>query len=601
MSLITFEKMLEDLDGVYEFNFANEDDCAYLLEEYGGEERMKTCFPAIYESFLKARGEAVERVRANKQAESGTFMGDMENAGVRYLNTLQSNDDDPAVVLTTAVSGMFIDNTLSIESGKDARPWLSVTVQSKIRERYSPEYLIYSSDLVNNSNSYAAVFESNPEVMSRIKNKHFQKTIEIAGIDPSGKLRKGVIQGGQDMGDPRYPTIANITITDPAPKNDLHKANNQIVMLYGRMSEQEFYKDADYKGGDYLKNAFANNKVRLLIPMSGSVLFDYKVKPLELHKPKGLEKLTRSEATYEYLEQKFLYRDNIDDVVLYNQLKDCFTCDEYKENHQTKVTFDIKAAVENYSDLDWLVDVNGLPNGDPKTIYIIGKFSFDCVNQKEGLSVDQIKFKSVSKEDLKKFKAEYYTYAGGNIVYIPPITVYWGCFGRDVQLRLAGKREKPASEVKIGDRLLGLNHEILTVNNVYTGYDTEIFEIVTQSGNTIRVSGGHPMMCGGKMVRASRLNPGDCLNTADGASDPVEQVSVVSYEDTVYNFTFEGKDEGAYLIANGLYSGDLFMQNTKENQPRKVREFNPEEKRLMEEMAVHNEELKAAHMQAAGN
>lgn len=190
----------------------------------------------------------------------------------------------------------------------------------------------------------------------------------------------------------------------------------------------------------------------------------------------------------------------------------------------------------------------------------------------------------------------FYSYMGDN-VDIQPITIYWGCFGRDVRIHLADQGEKPASEVNVGDRLLGQDNEVLIVNQVYTGYDTEIFEIVTQSGNTIRVSGGHPMMCHGKMVRASRLNPGDCLNMANGTFDPVEQVSVVPYKDTVYNFTFEGREQGAYLIANGLYTGDLFMQNETKSEPQKEWKFTPEEKQLIAEMVIHNEELKAAYRQ----
>lgn len=597
----TFKKMLEDLKGSYEFNFANEDDCTYLFEEYGGEERMKTYFPVIYESFRKARGDAVKRVRANKPMESGTFRGAMEKAGVRYLNTLQSNDDDPAVVLTTDVSGTFIDNTTPIESLEKAKPWLSVMVQSKIREQFSPDYMIYSSEVVNNSNSYAAKLESNPELLSKINNKRFKKTVDIMGIDPSGKLRKGIVQEMQDMGDSLSPTVVYISITDPAPKNNAHIKDNQIVMLYGRMSEQTFFNEADYKGDEYLNNTFdnTNHKVRLLMPMCGFVRFNDNVRPIGLYKPVNNEKLTRSEASYDYKKQCFIYRDNIDDGVLYDQLKNCFICDEYKENHKTNVMFDIKAAAAPHSDLDWLVDVEGIQDGNPKTINITGKFSLESVNQVGGQSVDQIKLQSVSKEDLTKFKAEYYTYSGGNIIYIPPITIYWGCFGRDVQIRLADQMEKPASEIKIGDRLLGRDNEILTVNNVYRGYDTTIFEIATKSGNTIRVSGGHPMMCHGNMVRASRLKPGDGLNLANGALDPVEQVSVVPYEDTVYNFTFDGKEQGAYLIANGLYSGDMFMQNMTESQPTEERKFTPEEKQLMAEMAIHNEELKAAHGRAS--
>jgi hypothetical protein len=592
MSLQSFKKMLETLRGAYTFNFANEDDCAYLFEEYGGEERMKTAFPAIYQSFLKAREEALRNER--DEIRDNALGGAIGAYSIKFLNA-PDNGDNSWVRLSVPVGGLFLDAGKEVNSVEPAEPWPGMTVQTMIKEKFSPNCLAEYSEVVTGTNSYEILVESNPEFLSEIGGKCYSFVVDFTGTDPKGTLRKLYLADEQDVGTVIYRTIANIKVTDPAPQNDQHRASNEIVMLYGRTNQQDIFKDADYKEGDFLSNTFANGKVHLLIPLSGEVVFDYNVHPQELYKPTASEALSRSEATYNYKKQKFYYRKDVDDSVLYAELKKCFQQDEYVENRQTAVKFDIKIPDTGRSAWDWHVDVEGLANGDPKTVFLKGCFTYQSINQL-GIKVrDQITIESVTRDNLKKLGAEYYTYDAAkarNTLYIPPITIYWGCFGKDVEILMADRTKKRALDIRIGDRLLGHGDEVLTVDNVCTGYDTAIYTIGTRKGGRIQVSGGHPMLCKDKSVRASQLRPGDPLTLAEGGFDEVTDIAVVDYNDTVYNFTFEGVDKGVYLVANGFYAGDLRMQN--ENAPCKEKVYTPEEKMLIAEMTLHCKEINEA-------
>ncbi len=586
MSLQLFKEKLEEYKGEYTFNFAKDDDCAYLFEEYGGEENMKTRFPALYQSYLNAREASLEHLDDPNE----TFTGGVGKIRVNYLSQ-EENNEDSVVQLEAPVSCVFTDATTKVECEEPAAEWLGVTVLTKIKDIYSPRYLIRISKVIEATNKFEGKVHSNPEKLSDINNKSYCVSVELTGVDPENKLCKKIVKNQVDLGNVEYPAIADIKIDDPAPKNDKHKISNEIMMLYGRLSEQPIYKDADYKGDDFLNNTFSNGKVHLLMPISGKIIYDYNVEPLELLAPTEDEALSRSQATYEYKQQVFTYRSDItDDKVLYDKLKGCFQNGKYVKSLQTPVTFDIKIPDGGRSVYDWHTDVEGIQNGDPKTVYLVGVFTYCCIDQLGFKTEDQITIKSLSKEDLAKYGADYYKYEKGtNVIYIPPITIYWGCFGKDVRIMLADKSEKYAGNIKIGDQLLGFDGQVLTVDNVLTGFDTEIYLIKTQNGGEIKVSGGHPMMCEGKCIRASRIKAGDQLNLADGSLSEVVSVEMIEYNDMVYNFTFEGVENGVYIIANGFYTGDLRMQNTKTERTERV--FTEEEKALIAEMMQHNQEL----------
>lgn len=583
MSLQAFREKMENLKGEYSFNFSNEDDCAYFLEEFGGEDRLKEKFPEMYESFLYTKENSRKRTDSNLEASS--YFGSLGKLNIEMIK------DGTYAVLSAPLRFDFIDTTKEVLSDEPASPWQGITIQTNIRAEFSSKAVINTSVAIPQANSYVGNIQSNPVKFDTINNKKYNITMNVYGKDPAGLLHHKKIQKTQNIGNVEYRSISNIIIDDPAPKNDGRYVAQKLSMFYGRTPAQGS-KDADYFGGDFYNNVFSGGKVRLLLPIKGEMILNEGVEPLRLQEP-GDEVLTRPTATYDYKEQEFVFRnDIIDDKILYNKLKDNFIKGPCLPYAKTNVSFDFSIAEASRSKYDWHVDVRGVQNGSPKTIMLIGAFTYRVKNQLGVEVEEQVSIESVMPEDLKILGREYYKYkVGSNVVYIPPITIYWGCFGKDVKITLADGTEKNACCIKEGDKLKGYDNQILTVREVFLGTDQSIYSIKTKGGREIKVSGGHPMMCEGKDVKALKLKAGDKLNLADGSLEEIECVEVVPYDAEVYNYTFEGVDDGKYIIANGFYAGDLNMQNKAVEKVEKV--LSKKEQAFIDEMKRLSEELSA--------
>lgn len=137
-----------------------------------------------------------------------------------------------------------------------------------------------------------------------------------------------------------------------------------------------------------------------------------------------------------------------------------------------------------------------------------------------------------------------------------------GCHARDTQIKLADGSLKRADKIDIGDSLITYGDKVLKVNNIYYGDEEELVAVKFEDGKQIQVSKGHPLLKeDGTGVDVQQLLKGDRILAETGNAVTVSEVSPVPYQDVVYNFTFEGEEEGNYVIANGLYSGDFYAQN----------------------------------------
>jgi hypothetical protein len=135
------------------------------------------------------------------------------------------------------------------------------------------------------------------------------------------------------------------------------------------------------------------------------------------------------------------------------------------------------------------------------------------------------------------------------------------CFGKDVLLQLQDGSKKCANGISIGDKLLGIDNRVLTVIDVVSGNEISLYRIITKNGSEIKVTGQHVMKSENHSAITSQLKVGDPLSLADGSSSTVISIDIIYYNDTVYNYIFDGLEEGAYIIANGFYAGDFRMQN----------------------------------------
>ncbi len=595
MSVELLKDKLENLKGTYVFDFHRGEDCEYLFEQYGGEEKMRQDYPQSYNAFLKASEDIVVRSgqHMEENPEACIFSGKIKRLAIENPKKAKAGTKGPGGMsrLKTGLNCYFVDGTKKVCEEGQAQPWKGISVQAKIREANSPTYLLRKNFVVEETSYYDKEIYTGVDAVSKFQNKKYHILFEVTGKDPSGKMNKICIGDEVSIGDGETFNIYNVVIEDPAPKSDVHDKNHEIVMLYGRNDQQELFKYADYREGDYYHNAFSNGKVHLLMPLKGYMTLNHGIKPNGLYKPEEGELWPRSEATYDYKQQIFTYRPDLrNDIDLYNKMKDCFSHGEYNPSIMTKVNFDLKIPDEGRSSLDWHDDIEGIQNGEPKTVMLDACFTYSIINTLGACGEEQIRIRSITKESMEEIGRKYYDYdRDSNTVYIPPITIYWGCFAKDTLIMMSDGSQKEACQIGRGDRVLGYGDRELTVENVVTGRDKTILSIRTEEDGEIRVSGGHPMMCGGEMKRAAQIKPGDWLNLSDGGLAKVEAVEMVGYDDMVYNFTFAGEEEGTYLIANGFYSGDLKMQNKKEK-PKDII-LTSEDLALIEEVKLLHESL----------
>lgn len=378
--------------------------------------------------------------------------------------------------------------------------------------------------------------------------------------------------------DPTSP-ISSISITAPHWKKD--KGSGTVMFLYGRTPSSNIglYKDADYYGGDYYSNDFTNGKVHTIIPMSGEITL---LQNLGAEKIVGASiesyKLGSLETKHSYLYYTLsgsattiaVHRENTDDLGEKLKANGALTYDANKNI----ATFDLKlpASTAGRSDYDWEYDIDGNIMKDSSHIcYLRGVFmlGIDIEDENKNKRTDHYQINIISDDSMGDQEEYFISVQGRTTVIIPPIQIFWGCYGKETLIRVENGDVKRADEIQIGDKLLSYGGKLLTVENILTGEDPEIYRIETADGNYIRVSGGHAMkvydesLPDGTRVTACCLKTGDMLMGPEGVSEVVK-VSVESYNDTVYNFVFEGENQPNYIEANGYWSGDYYAQNEEE-------------------------------------
>ena len=373
--------------------------------------------------------------------------------------------------------------------------------------------------------------------------------------------------------------IKKITVTDPHWHTG--KSSGTVKFLYGRTPENnpELLKDADYwdQDGPYHRNS-GQGRLRTIIPLSG----DIELRDVAGGKVTGAKigsfilqngaEVKRSELYYTLEDDKFTfakYRSDIPIDRLGEKLQEngSLTYDSTKKTAR----FDLKLPVEQaLSPYDWHSDITGtFLNQSIHKGYLSGHFVLEVEHEKYAGSDHEVyEINIYGNDDFPDTQTQFYVRENGTTVFIPPIEIYWGCFAKDTQIRIADGSTKRADRIVPGDRIPALGGENLTVAEVLTGEDREIIRIVTEDGNRIRVSGGHAMLVSdgtdsaGRRVAAGRLQPGDSLMTPCGEA-AVSEVMTEPYNDRVYNFIFEGEEKPNYIEADGYWSGDFYAQNEK--------------------------------------
>lgn len=157
-----------------------------------------------------------------------------------------------------------------------------------------------------------------------------------------------------------------------------------------------------------------------------------------------------------------------------------------------------------------------------------------------------------------------------NCIDISSTHISRDCFGKSVRLKTCDGRIKEVQSVNIGDMLFAYGNKVVTVSNIFTARNETICRLRCDGCETY-ISGDHPVLSeNGKEIAVKKLKAGDKIMAENSGIVKVLSVDKEPYDDIVYNFSFDGESESVYIIADGIYVGDINAQN----QLQKTKEVN---------------------------
>ena len=595
ISRTPLEERLKDIRELYVFDLSDDEEREYCIKQLGGFDavsKKEAVMGAIKKGQLKSSGE-------KKQPLSVTFNELTKVDCVKTKNSAdgeeETEEDFCKLKLSFCVD--LYDVKTAIADKTAASKWQFANVEINFTNTsYSTGLPVISQSYeINDGFGGVQVVYSEP-FPSGYLDGEYRGEINIRGINADGEFvsAKQPIKS-QKVGKKISYTVKNIEVYDPHWNKQYEDG---IIMLYGRTDEQEIYKKADYKNGDYLNNTIKpHNKIATLMPFSGAVTFSDDYDMIGLMPTNQSIPFTRPTLDYDNkaagdFDPNVVYQNDLQNNELYDLMKNCFT--EHSKYTNQYVDFDFSMdRGDKTSKLDWHDDVSGEGDNHKRTVKLRGNFIYRLHRKEfpEDEYTDvQISVMSVTKKELEEIsskgeKREYYTFLNGShVIYIPPIYIYWGCFGEDVMLKTADGSVKAARSIEVGDRLLTHSGEIVTTENIFKGNDKTIYRLKCTGGYETLLSGAHPVLCeNGKGVPVRNLKEGDRVLTENGSAEVVS-VTEEPYSGTVYNFAFEGKSESVYIIADGIYAGDFNAQNEAPEERHETEEEREERLILVEEM-----------------
>lgn len=602
LNKISLAEKLENLRGTYVFNLSNNEEYDYVIQNMGGIEKLNKKAPlllaAMNENRLKNNNER-EKPCFSISKNGNTFYspGQLSKESNTAENSNLLNDTEYKVMGKSYCINLY-DNKTSIKDSITAKKWkyLSLNIRtSNVSSGISIPVLSRNYEIYE-TNGNVVEFLSDP-LETRNFNGTLATKIDIYGLDVDGQYFAAHYAEKEKDGNVSAIefTVHDIKIDNPH-WNGKHK--NEIVMLYGRTNECPEYANADYVGGEYYSNTIKKDikEIATLMPVSGTITLHGDYEPVDLTPVDDVLGFTRSTINYDNKSAE----DNCPDIVYQNTVindkelyqlmiyNNCFKKNIRAVNSEIKFDLSLDRK-DGTSKLDWHHNIAGENDNKFRTIMLQAAFTYR-VHKRNALPKDftDIVFciTSVTKKNLEAIKREYYTFLrGSHTIYIPPIYIYWGCFGKNTLIKTEDGTCKTAASICIGDRLETEGGKIVTVNEIYTGVDDKIYRLKLQGGYETLLSGSHPVLDeNGKGIPVKMLKANKSMvKTEKNTLALVEYVAPEPYNDTVYNFTFVGESESVFIIADGIYAGDLNAQNAKPESPEETEEEKQRTAQLIKE------------------
>ncbi|MCX6128526.1 MAG: hypothetical protein NTX25_05600 [Proteobacteria bacterium] len=144
-----------------------------------------------------------------------------------------------------------------------------------------------------------------------------------------------------------------------------------------------------------------------------------------------------------------------------------------------------------------------------------------------------------------------------------------GCFAEHTMIRLGdGINEKRVEELNDHDQIWNpITGQSFKIRRMTNGPEKLPLLEISTAKNTLRVTGKHPFpMQDGRTVPAFELKDGESIRDEQGDWQAIRSIRLITSKDaapTVWNLELDANSDWHkhYILANGLVTGDLFIQN----------------------------------------
>lgn len=467
------------------------------LEKLGGDDVIRRRYPELYKAVMNTRAQVRDTV-LNAFYEDGDYIfGSEDSCKIRTLNY------SPDTTLST-VSGMQMETAKA-----------SLAIIGDITDTDTGKSIDGFAVSENNSDTLFASSVTQSTGILAAKSKRFiaKSSFIVVEQDINGNnIVKTLdsVMDSQKTVENEY-IVKQLTVNAPMPIK--HAGAEYTAIYYNRTGSGADYQYSDVKYGA--------DDIDVYIPFSGMV---------ELN------------GIYAPDPKNPIIMDGEKGVVLQieNVRNGCANFDmKYKDGIKWNVTGSV---------LSWEFPDNWHDILSKKKLTCANNLNFYCkmhINTTIGIPVPIVIQSNGEEHSDPSYKK------------IPYINILWGCFAKDVLIKMENGRRLPISQIKAGDRIMTQDNGVCTVTEIVTGREEKLVHIKTACINRIQVSADHPMLTTEGLIKAENLTAGTILITEDGM-ESIESLYLVNYNDAVYNLKLNRR---GMLIANNFYAGDFAAQN----------------------------------------
>lgn len=519
----------------HEIDFSNPEEANVVLEHLGGEGLLKARFPKVYQAFLNTidKHKALSPLSVDGRLEEGVIgLKNGAFVGPISLKSFGKTSIEGRLGDENTNNGEAEGLIIGMSSVQGTEDWPVAYISGYMKDETDGEMIHTFSQRLSGTNSYDGIQHHDVRDLNQLGNHTLTNCIQCTSIGHDNTLLSLKAENRTFVLNGLSSNVDCINIDDPRSM----VGHNPIRMMYARKPGSSEMSDYIYPDNRMISSS---NTVKTLFPVKGKITFKDDLIPIgyntELSKTlPTLKYLGKGVCTYNYTQE---------------EIASCF---KISSNNPQVVEFQLKE--------DWK-SVLGISayEGSDAIGNIRFEFSFYITAKiRDTETVVNQAFAICSTETLGDDQA-YYDSSADIVAYLPPISIQWGCFGKETKFLMMDLSEKPVSELLRGDMIVGEQGCLLEVHDIVSGYEETIYKICTVGGKQLEVTGEHPLATKTGTMRARDITSKMILLCADEREDEVEFCYKKPYEDTVYNIVTEGISN--WVIANGILAGNFSMQN----------------------------------------